>query len=87
MVDFPQFHQQQHRLFTTLASNDEEAIKDFEALELKDIRDISDKKGYKKLGFLNDGTTVIVRDHSNANIPTLEMQISKNKYIKFRYTS
>lgn len=61
------------------------ALTDFEALQPKRIQDISDTFGSKKMGFLEDGTKILVRDYSKSGAPTLEIQYSRNKIIKFRY--
>jgi hypothetical protein len=62
----------------------DDALGDFESLGLKDIRDISNSKGRKKVGVLDNGQKVVVRDHSDSGAPTLEIQKEFNK-IKFRY--
>ncbi len=60
------------------------ALGDFESLDLRDIRDISDTEGLKKIGFLEDGRMVIVRARSRSGAPTLEIQQGSKK-IKLRY--
>ncbi len=63
----------------------EVAKRDFESLSLKNVRDVSDQFGSKKVGELPDGTKVIVRStSSDRGAPTLEIQ-KLGKSIKFRY--
>ena len=63
----------------------EQTIKDFESLELSDVKDISTKYGDGKVGKLSDGTTVVARPGSETGGATLEIRISRKKVIKIRY--
>lgn len=69
----------------------EDALNDFEAMNLKDIDDISREWCAGKRGKLEDGRTVVVRETSKGKIgesgpPTLEIQkINCKDKIKFRY--
>ena len=59
-----------------------QAIKDFEALDLSEIKDTSSGK----MGKLPDGRIVNVRPSSSAKKPTLEIYNPKNRRsIKIRY--
>ena len=74
--------------------NYNDTLKDFDTLELANIRDISDAKGIKQLGLLPNGQKVVARAHSSGGVPTLKIQpLEKGlrvlnevaKVIKIRY--
>ncbi|MGB8467512.1 MAG: Hint domain-containing protein [Candidatus Babeliales bacterium] len=63
-----------------------EAVKDFESLGLRNVKDLSNDKIKKKVGQLPDGRMINVRnDSSQDKLPTLEIQNPKRKSIKIRY--
>ena len=69
--------------------NYDDALRDFDDLKLKDIKEIQTKYGPGKVGTLEDGRNVVVRPGSSSknNNPTLEIQ-GENKFpdrTKIRY--
>ena len=62
-----------------------QAVKDFESLNLSDVREIQTKYGTGKFGLLDNRVKVIARRGSTTGGPTLEIQISKNRVYKIRY--
>lgn len=73
------------------AGNYQDALNDFESMNLRDVDDISREWCAGKRGKLEDGRTVVVRETSKGKIgevgpPTLEIQkINCKDKIKFRY--
>ena len=67
----------------------EQALKEFNSLELKNVREIDTSYGKGFMGELSDGKTVIVRKGSKTGGATLEIQITPRqghiKAYKFRY--
>ncbi len=61
----------------------DEAVKDFNSLGLKNIKELNTQYGRGYYGELLDGTKVIVRPGSSYGVSTLE--IKYNKPIKIRY--
>lgn len=62
----------------------EDALDDFDSLNLDDVRDLGNDKG--KMGILEDGRKAIVRPSSKSGGPTLEIQSPDgNSTIKIRY--
>lgn len=75
-----------------MRGNFKKAMEDFESLKPEEVRDISDMKGSKTMGFLEDGRTAIVRETSKgqggqSGPPTLEIQNPNGSTTKFRYLS
>ena len=62
-----------------------QTIKDFESLNLSNVKEIQTKYGTGKFGLLDNKIKVIARRGSTTGGPTLEIQISKNKVYKIRY--
>lgn len=63
----------------------EQTLKDFESLNLSNVKDIQTQYGPGKVGTLSDGTKVVARPGSKTDGPTLEIQISNTKVYKVRY--
>ena len=63
----------------------EKTLEEFEALKLSKVKDISTKYGPGKVGYMEDGTTVIARPGSKTGGATLEIKISSKKVLKIRY--
>jgi len=64
------------------------AVKDFDSLNLNNVKDIQTKYGPGKVGYTSDGAKVVVRTGSSAisgGAPTLEIKISNSKIHKVRY--
>ncbi len=63
----------------------EQANKDFDKLKLKDVKDIyTQDYGKGKVGKLDEGHNVTVREGSKTGGPTIEIQKGKKRY-KYRY--
>lgn len=62
-----------------------QTIRDFESLNLSNVRDIQTKYGTGEFGLLDNKINVIARRGSTTGGPTLEIQISKNRVYKIRY--
>ena len=63
----------------------EQTLKDFEALNPSNVKDIQTKYGFGKVGTLSDGTKVVARQGSTTGGATLEIKISNSKVCKIRY--
>ena len=63
----------------------EQTLKDFEALNPADVKDIQTKYGLGKVGTLSDGTKVVARRGSVTGGATLEIRVSNSKIYKIRY--
>ena len=63
----------------------EQTLKDFDALNPSNVKDIQTKYGPGKVGTLSDGSTVVARRGSKAAGATLEITVSKRKVYKIRY--
>ena len=61
----------------------EQALKEFNNLQLKNVKKIQTQYGDGFVGELSDGTRVVVRRESETGGPTVEIQASKR--IKYRY--
>ncbi|MBC1488048.1 pre-toxin TG domain-containing protein [Listeria immobilis] len=62
-----------------------QASKDFDNMELSDVKNIDTKYGPGKVGKMKDGTVVSLRPGSNTGGTTVEIRISSKKIIKIRY--
>ena len=60
-------------------------LKDFDALNQTDVKDIQTQYGTGKVGKLNGGISVIARPGSKTGGATLEIKISNSKIYKIRY--
>ena len=63
----------------------EQTLEDFEALNPSNVKDIQTQYGPGKVGYLEDGTTVVARPGSTTGGATLEIRISNSKVYKIRY--
>ena len=63
----------------------EQTLKDFEALNPTNVKDIQTKYGSGKVGILSDGTKVVARQGSTTGGATLEIKVSNSKVYKVRY--
>ena len=63
----------------------EQTIRDFDALNPIDVKEIQTKYGSGKVGKLSDGTTVVARPGSSTGGATLEIRVSNRKVYKIRY--
>ena len=63
----------------------EQTIRDFDALNPIDVKEIQTKYGSGKVGKLSDGTTVVARPGSTTGGATLEIRVSNRKVYKIRY--
>lgn len=63
----------------------EQTIRDFDALNPIDVKEIQAKYGSGKVGKLSDGTTVVARPGSTTGGATLEIRVSNRKVYKIRY--
>lgn len=63
----------------------EQTLKDFEALNPTNVKDIQTKYGPGKVGTLSDGTKVVARPGSTTGGATLEIKVSNSKVYKIRY--
>ncbi len=64
----------------------QQTLKDFEALNPVNIKDIQTQYGPGKVGTLSDGTTIVTRRGSTVTgQPTLEIRVSNSKIYKIRY--
>ena len=63
----------------------EQTIRDFDALNPIDVKEIQTKYGSGKVGKLSDGTTVVARPVSTTGGATLEIRVSNRKVYKIRY--
>ena len=63
----------------------EQTLKDFEALNPTNVKDIQTKYGSGKVGILSDGTKVVARQGSTTGGATLEIKASNSKVYKVRY--
>ena len=63
----------------------EQTIRDFDALNPIDVKEIQTKYGPGKVGKLSDGTTVVARPGSTTGGATLEIRVSNRKVYKIRY--
>jgi hypothetical protein len=63
----------------------EQTLKDFEALNPTNVKDIQTKYGAGKVGILSDGTKVVARQGSTTGGATLEIKVSNSKVYKVRY--
>ena len=63
----------------------EQTIRDFDALNPIDVKEIQTKYGSGKVGELSDGTTVVARPGSTTGGATLEIRVSNRKVYKIRY--
>ena len=68
-----------------VAKNFEKTLEDFEALQLSNVKDIQTQYGLGKVGYLEDGTSVVARPGSKTGGPTLEIKVSNKKIYKIRY--
>ena len=60
-------------------------LKEFDALNPSNIKDIQTKYGPGKVGTLSDGTKVVARQGSTTGGPTLEIKVLNSKVYKIRY--
>ena len=63
----------------------EQTLKDFEALNPTNVKDIQTKYGSGKVGILSDGTKAVARQGSTTGGATLEIKVSNSKVYKIRY--
>ena len=63
----------------------EKTLEDFNALQPSNVKDIQTQYGPGKVGYLEDGTTVVARPGSQTGGATLEIKISNKKIYKIRY--
>lgn len=63
----------------------EKNLEDFNALQPSNVKDIQTQYGSGKVGYLEDGTTVVARPGSKTGGATLEIKISNKKIYKIRY--
>ena len=63
----------------------EQTIRDFDALNPIDVKEIQTKYGSGKVGKLSDGTTVVARAGSTTGGATLEIRVPNRKVYKIRY--
>ena len=63
----------------------EQTIRDFDALNPIDVKEIQTKYGPGKVGKLSDGTTVVARSGSTTGVATLEIRVSNRNVYKIRY--
>ena len=63
----------------------EKTLEDFEALQLSNVKDIQTQYGLGKVGYLEDGTSVVARPGSKTGGPTLEIKVSNKKIYKIIY--
>ena len=63
----------------------EQTIRDFDAINPIDVKEIQTKYGSGKVGKLSDGTTVVARPGSTTGGATLEIRVSNRKVYKIRY--
>ena len=63
----------------------QQALKEFNSLQLKNVREIDTTYGKGIMGELGDGKTVLIRKGSKTGGATLEIQISRRKSYKVRY--
>ena len=63
----------------------EKTIRDFDALNPIDVKEIQTKYGLGKVGKLSEGTTVVARSGSTTGGATLEIRVSNRKVYKIRY--
>ena len=63
----------------------EQTLKDFDALNPTDVKEIQTLYGPGKVGKLSDGTTVVARPGSATGGATLEIRVSNRKVYKIRY--
>ena len=63
----------------------EKTLEDFNALQPSNVKDIQTQYGPGKVGYLEDGTTVVARPGSKTGGATLEIKISNKKIYKIRY--
>ncbi|MFR6442463.1 MAG: T7SS effector LXG polymorphic toxin [Agathobacter rectalis] len=68
-----------------LTGDFEQTIRDFDALNPIDVKEIQTKYGSGKVGKLSDGTTVVARPGSTTGGATLEIRVSNRKVYKIRY--
>ena len=72
------------RNFESIGGYDQ-TLKDFDALNPSNVKDIQTKYGPGKVGTLSDGTKVVARQGSTTGGPTLEIKVSNSKVYKIRY--
>ena len=63
----------------------EQTLKDFEALNPSNVKEIKTKYGPGKFGTLADGTKVVARQGSDTGGATLEIKVLNSKVYKIRY--
>jgi hypothetical protein len=63
----------------------DQTIKDFDALNPIDVKEIQTQYGPGKVGKLSAGTTVVARPGSTTGGATLEIRVSNSKVYKIRY--
>lgn len=63
----------------------DQTIRDFDALNPIDVKEIQTQYGPGKVGKLSDGTTVVARPGSTTGGATLEIRVSNSKVYKIRY--
>ena len=63
----------------------EQTIREFDAINPIDVKEIQTKYGSGKVGKLSDGTTVVARPGSTTGGATLEIRVSNRKVYKIRY--
>ena len=63
----------------------DQTLKDFDSLNLTNIKDIQTQYGPGKVGKLDNGAAVVARPGSKTGGATLEIRISNNKVYKIRY--
>ena len=63
----------------------DQTLKDFDALNPSDVKNIQTKYEPGKVGMLSDGTKVVARPGSKTGGATLEIKVSNSKIYKIRY--
>ena len=63
----------------------DQTLKDFDALNPLNVKNIQTKYGPGKVGILSDGTKVVARQESKTRESTLEIKVLNGKVYKIRY--
>lgn len=63
----------------------EKTLEDFNALRPANVKEIQTQYGLGKVGYLEDGTSVVARPGSKTGGATLEIRVSNSKIYKIRY--